>query len=214
MEILKCSGSGEPEEPIYQVVIMQFEDAVTFHGHTCPGLALGYRVAQKALAELEVDRAGDEELVAVVENNSCAVDAIQVVTGCTFGKGNLYFVDNGKQVYSFYRRSSDQAVRIAVKWEGPAESAEEKSAWQKYTNGDRSPEVVKRVAARKKRKYEAVMQADDDELFNISIPEGEAPPKARVYPSVRCNVCGEKVMEPRAFKRDDKWYCIPCHAGM
>ena len=40
-------------------------DAIQFHGHLCPGLALGYRVAKAALKELEADRPHDEELVAV-----------------------------------------------------------------------------------------------------------------------------------------------------
>ncbi|NOZ25951.1 MAG: formylmethanofuran dehydrogenase, partial [Nitrospirae bacterium] len=73
---------------------MTFEDAVRFHGHVCPGLALGYRVSDLVLRELG-PRSEDEELVAIVENNSCAVDAIQVMTGCTFGKGNLIFRDYG-----------------------------------------------------------------------------------------------------------------------
>ena len=76
---------------------MNFDDAVKFHGHACPGLAIGYRVANLALKELG-GRARDEELVAIVENNSCAVDAIQLICGCTFGKGNLIFKDFGKQV--------------------------------------------------------------------------------------------------------------------
>jgi formylmethanofuran dehydrogenase subunit E len=79
-----------------------FEDIVEFHGHVCPGLALGYRVSMFALKELG-ERALDEELVAIVENNSCAVDAVQVITGCTFGKGNLIFKDYGKQVYTFIK---------------------------------------------------------------------------------------------------------------
>ena len=57
---------------------MSFEDAIEFHGHACPGLAIGYRVANLALKELGL-RAKDEELVAIVENNSCAIDAIQFV---------------------------------------------------------------------------------------------------------------------------------------
>ena len=79
-------------------------DVIQFHGHLCPGLALGYRVAKAALRELKTDRPHDEELVAVVENDSCAVDAIQFVTGCTFGKGNLVFRDHGKHVYTFFNR--------------------------------------------------------------------------------------------------------------
>jgi len=42
-----------------------------------------------ALKKLRSHRATDEEFVAIVENDSCSVDAIEVVTGCTMGKGNL-----------------------------------------------------------------------------------------------------------------------------
>ena len=50
-----------------------------------------------------------------MENDSCAVDAIQVVTGCTFGKGNLIFFDFGKQSYTFASRDSGEAVRVSMK---------------------------------------------------------------------------------------------------
>ena len=92
---------------------MNFDDTIKFHGHACPGLAIGYRVASLALKELGL-RARDEELVAIVENNSCAVDAIQLICGCTFGKGNFIFKDFGKQVYTFIRRPQTEAIRIDI----------------------------------------------------------------------------------------------------
>src|SRR5512147_320750 len=93
-------------------------DAIQFHGHLCPGLALGYRVAKAALRELGADRPQDEELVAVVENDSCAADAIQFITGCTFGKGNLIFRDYGKHVYTIFNRRSGRGVRISEDFRG------------------------------------------------------------------------------------------------
>src|SRR5574337_697812 len=93
-------------------------DTIQFHGHLCPGLALGYRVAKAALRELHADRPHDEELVAVVENDSCAADAIQFITGCTFGKGNLIFRDYGKHVYTFYNRGNGSAVRVSEDFRG------------------------------------------------------------------------------------------------
>ncbi|PIV44001.1 MAG: hypothetical protein COS27_03285, partial [Nitrospirae bacterium CG02_land_8_20_14_3_00_41_53] len=30
------------------------------------------------------------------------------------------------------------------------------------------------------------------------------------YPSLRCALCGEKMMEPRARIKDGKIVCIPC----
>ncbi len=57
-----------------------------FHGHMCPGLAMGIRAAEIALERIG-PHAGDEEVVAIVETDMCGVDGIQVLTGCTFGKG-------------------------------------------------------------------------------------------------------------------------------
>ena len=77
---------------------------VQFHGHFCPGLAIGVRAAELALREIG-PRAADEEIVAIVESDMCGVDAIQFMTGCTFGKGNLIHLDYGKNAFTFIRCS-------------------------------------------------------------------------------------------------------------
>ncbi len=188
---------------------MTFEDVVRFHGHVCPGLALGYRISELVLREFG-PRSEDEELVAIVENNSCAVDAIQVMTGCTFGKGNLIYRDYGKQVYTFVKRPSGKALRIAVKWTPPAETEEEKEMWKRYAEGERSEEVLKAVHNRKARKTEAIMNAADNELFEVKKTEIDLPKEARIYPSATCAICGEKVMETSTRFRNGKTVCIPC----
>ena len=186
-----------------------FDDMVDFHGHSCPGLAFGYRVALFALKALG-DRATDEELVAIVENNSCAVDAVQVVTGCTFGKGNLIFRDYGKQAYTFIRRPSGEGIRIAVDWTFPEETDEEKHIWDRYIKGERFDEVLKAVHSRKARKVDMILNANDEELFKISQGTMTLPDEARIYASLRCAVCGEKMMEPRARVKNGEIVCIPC----
>lgn len=188
---------------------MNFDDAVKFHGHACPGLAIGYRVANLALKELGV-RARDEELVAIVENNSCAVDAIQFICGCTFGKGNLICKDLGKQVYTFIRRPHPEALRIAVKWEPPADDPDTEAMWQRYAEGDRSEEVRTAVQDRKASKMKSVLEADDSELFEVKRITLEMPEPARIYKSITCTACGEKVMEPRTRMVNGRVVCIPC----
>ena len=188
---------------------MTFEDTIKFHGHACPGLAMGYRVANLALKEFSL-RARDEELVAIVENNSCAVDAIQFICGCTFGKGNLILKDFGKQVYTFIKRPHSEAVRIAVNWEPPAEDPETEMMWKRYSGGDRSPEVITVVQDRKARKMQTILAADDAELFKINRVEVEMPDAARIYETITCASCGEKVMEPCTRMLGNKLLCIPC----
>ncbi len=78
---------------------------IGFHGHLCPGLAIGYAAAKLALEKLKQKRVRDEELVCITMTDSCAVDAIQFMTGCTLGKGNLIFQDLGKMVFIFIRRT-------------------------------------------------------------------------------------------------------------
>ena len=186
-----------------------FEEAVHFHGHVCPGLAFGYRVAQAAL-EVMGERSRDEELVAVVENRSCAVDAIQVVSGCTFGKGNLVVRDFGKQVYTFLKRPAGEGVRISVKWIAPPEEPEMTACWQRFSQGDRSPEVTRAIKAHKGKKIQAILQADTADLFEIRRVKEQLQEQARVYSSVRCARCGEKVMEPMTLMVDDRLLCLPC----
>ncbi|GAB4390468.1 MAG: FmdE family protein [Thermodesulfovibrionales bacterium] len=197
----------------YKITIVKSLDSVVeFHGHICPGLAMGYRVSVFALRELG-ERAADEELVAVVENDSCAVDAVQAVTGCTFGKGNLIFRDYGKHVYTFVRRPGGDALRVSVNWTAPEETGEEKAAWRKYMAGDRSREVLRAVHDRKARKTDAILNAPDEELFEVRRLKVDLPPEARIHPSVTCSICGEQVMETRARVRDGKPVCMPCAEG-
>lgn len=186
-----------------------FDDIVDFHGHSCPGLALGYRVSLRALREFK-GRSEDEELVAIVENNSCAVDAVQVMTGCTFGKGNLIFKDYGKQVYTFIQRPSGKSIRISVHWQKPAESDEEKAIWERYMKGDHSKKVLDFVHDRKAAKVRHILDADETELMKVTKGRQELPEEARIYPSIQCDECNEKVMEPRARVRSGKILCIPC----
>ncbi len=91
------------------------QQVIRFHGHLCGGILLGYRAARAGVERLGARRAEDEELIAIVENDSCGVDAVQMLTGCTFGKGNLFFRDHGKQVYTFALRPSGRAVRVSRK---------------------------------------------------------------------------------------------------
>lgn len=194
---------------------MEYDDdlkkVIAFHGHICPGVAYGYRVAREAIKQLG-RKAKDEELVAIVENDSCAVDAIQVLTGCTFGKGNLIHRDYGKQVYTFYSRATGEGIRFSIDFDYP-ETPEEKTAWDRFHAGEKTEEVMSRIRSRKARKIQAILSASPEEVMKIRHVTMPVPPEAQIYPGVRCAICGEKVMEPRARVRGGKIICIPCSEG-
>jgi len=167
-----------------------YKDIIAFHGHSCPGLAIGYRMSQAALAFLADKRAADEELVAIVENDACGVDALQCLTGCTFGKGNLLFRDYGKQVYTLYSRKSGNGVRVVFN-----ESA--------LPGGARDNRAVF---------IDWLLQAPDDKIVLFSEVRIEEPEQAKIRKSVSCAFCNEKVMETRTQQINNQTACLPCAA--
>ncbi len=56
-----------------------------------PGSADGSRAAEFAQKYLDIDLDQDEQLLTVAKTNSCRMDAVQAISGYTFGKGNLIF---------------------------------------------------------------------------------------------------------------------------
>ena len=68
-----------------------WDKCVAFHGHECGGLTIGFKASVYAMELLKIDFSKDEEIVCVTENDACGVDAIQVILGCSVGKGNLLF---------------------------------------------------------------------------------------------------------------------------
>lgn len=188
----------------------EWERTVEFHGHSCPGLAVGYRVAQIALKELETVRAADEELVTIVENDACGVDAVQVLTGCSIGKGNLIYRDYGKQVYTFACRNSGRAVRIAVKGSVWRSDPEYRELRKKVFGGEASEEERETFQRYQHDLSHRIMEIPVEDFCVVKQINTELPPKARIFDSHQCAECGESVMEPRARVKGGKIVCIPC----
>ena len=166
----------------------RYTDTVTFHGHSCPGLAIGYRMTQSALSALARYRAEDEELVAIVENDACGVDALQHLSGCTFGKGNLVFKDHGKHAYTLFCRHSRKAVRVV--------STRENFPAAYESNRDRLTQWI--------------LEADEKEIISLAFVEIDEPSHALIHESVSCQYCHESVMAGRARQINDRPACIDC----
>jgi formylmethanofuran dehydrogenase subunit E len=165
-----------------------FEEAVAFHGHVCPGLAIGYRMTVAGLAALSESKALDEEVVAIVENDACGVDAVQLLSGCTFGKGNLIFRDYGKSVYTFYSRKTGKGIRVV---------------W-------RDPQPPVEIAEDRAARVDWILNAPEETLVSIQAVHIDAPPLARIHESISCDRCGERTMATRIRSLGAQQVCIPC----
>lgn len=161
-----------------------WEKAVAFHGHECPGLAIGVRAAQEAIKALDIDFSKDEEVVCVTENDACGVDGIQVILGCSAGKGNLIFRNRGKQAFSVFNRKNGKSVRLVLK-DLPDMDREQKQNF-------------------------ILNEPDVHKIFDFKTPNFELPEAARIFQSVICEVCGEKTAEPMIRLEDGKKCCLDC----
>lgn len=157
-----------------------------FHGHTCPGLASGYRATEVAMGKLgiPIERAKDEELVCISENEACGVDAIQCLLSCTAGKGNMIFRPAGKMAYTFFSRKSGKGVRLVMK---PFDRS-----------GDREA-IMKKI-----------LTAPAEDIFDIKEPKVKIPEKARMFDSVQCDKCGEFCRDDKIRLQEGKKFCIDC----
>lgn len=186
----------------------QIDAAISFHGHWCPGLAIGIRASELALKE--VGSSYDEEIVAITETDMCGVDAVQFLTGCTFGKGNLIFKDRGKIAFSFFRRRDGKALRIIanpfnvkdVEKLGPLHQ-------KKNKEGLNDDETVSWEKIRQDM-IDYVMQSSLDDLFKIKEPIDSLPDMAKILSTLICDSCNEPVMESRTRIIDGKVLCNSC----
>ena len=159
------------------------DKTIEFHGHNCPGLTIGIRVAELARQELDIHQTPN--VVCVTETDMCGVDAIQFLTGCSFGKGNLIHRDFGKSAFTFFNRDTGKGFR---------------AVFQNHIARDEDRD----------RRIQLLLEADLDTLFKVE--KMDAPPvrPARILKSIECGSCGEMTMESRIRLFDGKNLCSPC----
>ncbi len=155
-----------------------------FHGHVCGGLAIGYQAARYAKELLGKEFSNDEELVCVAENDACGVDAIQVLLGCSVGKGNLLFHMRGKQAFSFYDRSGGKSFRLVL-----IEVPEGIDDTMNY-----------------------FLSNEPRDLFTIKEAR-PIPEPAKKFRSYCCSCCGEKTGENWVRLVDGEVRCLDCIEG-
>lgn len=162
-----------------------WNDCVAFHGHECGGLTIGYKASLYAIELLKLEFSEDEQVVCITENDACGVDAIQVMLGCSVGKGNLLFHIRGKQAFSFYNRKTGNSVRLVLK---PKPEGMTKAESFAYYQG-----------------------LQPEEMFEVKETAICLPEKARLFDSYTCNCCGEVTGANWIRLSGDKKLCLDCY---
>ena len=177
-----------------------WEMCISFHGHPCPVLATGYRVAVETLKYLQITDVHKTKLACVIENQVCGADAIQIMLNCTLAKGNIIIRDNGKQVYTVVRQEDGRGVRFSLKneyalpWPDP-DVWPENVGWDELT--------------------EKIINAPATTIFDIQPVETqiEIPFVGHVFQYHKCEGCGELVSEYASHIKYDKIYCNDCYSS-
>ena len=170
------------------------------HGHICAGQILGVRMALYGLRLLGIadpDATDRKRLVAFVEIDRCASDAVGVVTGCRLGRRSLRVRDFGKAAATFYDLAAGRAVRVVAR-----DSARQ-----------RARELHPEIQDRKQQQIVAYREMPDEELFEAQrvrmkvcpeeLPGYKAPP-------VTCACCGESIHFKREVVREGRALCRFC----
>jgi formylmethanofuran dehydrogenase subunit E len=161
-----------------------WQQCIDFHGHVCGGLLIGFQAALYVRELLNINFSEDEDLVCVSENDACGVDAIQVLLGCSVGKGNLLFRLRGKQAFSFFDRQSRRSVRLVLR-------------------------EIKGLS--REEKFEYMQSKQPSELFDIKQPSFVLPERARIFHSLSCASCGENFAENMGRIANGETLCLDCY---
>ncbi|MFC0875124.1 FmdE family protein [Saccharicrinis sp. FJH2] len=186
-----------------------------FHGHKCPAMPNGLRVGSAAMNALGVERTGDSALHAILDlgENHCATcfaDGIQVITGCTFGKGNIEKTHKGKWALTLIDKKTNRAVRVTPTAE--AMLANKKTTFFKdYREKGVPPtqvpdDVVEPLVVK-------VMNAPEDKMMKISeVFEYQWKQPVHSFNSFVCEECGEMTVMEYGRVKGDKKVCMECAA--
>ena len=161
-----------------------WEACAGFHGHKCGGLAIGFQAAWYASQLLGLNFSEDEEVVCVAENDACGVDAIQVMLGCSIGKGNLLFRMRGKQAFNFFNRKTGKSVRLVL-------------------------QDIQEIP--KEERMTHILSTNPSDLFLVKPVSFELPETARIFQSYPCENCGEVVAENAVRMENGKKLCLDCY---
>lgn len=162
-----------------------WQDCVAFHGHACGGLTIGYKASLYAIELLNLEFSADEQVVCIAENDACGVDGIQVMLGCSIGKGNLLFHMRGKSAYSFYNRKTGKSVRLVLK---------------------PKPEGMTREAS-----FAYYQACKPEEMFDVKETTIAVPETARLFDSYTCDCCGETTGANWIRLAGDRKLCLDCY---
>lgn len=190
-----------------------------FHGHICPGIALGIMATLTGLKEmciLDAVNSGMEDMLAIVETNACFSDGVQCISGCTLGNNALIYRDFGKTAVTFVLRRLPHGVRVRVTPEYAKIIDEGEPRFfplMKKVVAQRSGSKEDEAAFMQAGRHAAVhlLRQPPKRYLVTTVVKPDLPPYAPITDTSTCTVCGEPFMSVKGvFGEDGKPVCREC----
>ena len=195
------------EECVHMSDREEFNRVVEFHGCYCLDIAVGYRVAKALLREMADEIQNMKEVFAQIGSSTCAVDAIQKITGCTLGKRNLIVSDLGKPVYILQNGRTKSAVRVYVHyWDNFDQSV----LGVLKTQGKTDPEGKRRLNEYLDKQIQYILTTPEKDLFTWRRITLDAPVTGGKFEAIPCEKCGEYVNSHFIQSIDEHPLCKEC----
>jgi len=182
-----------------------------FHGHRCPFMPIGYRMGKIAMEKLRVGKVKDHGAFALSEMGighpqTCMMDGIQAVTGCTYGKLMMERLNYGK-VALILHAPKKGSVRVSALPEFLDElGKKEFFAYRKkgIEPSEIPPSVVEDAVS-------LVLKLPEEKIFKLEMLEGFTFSRPNSsFNKAKCSTCGEYVFERYLRMAKGKQTYIPC----
>lgn len=190
-----------------------YKAALLLHGHRCPAMPMGLRAGQAALQALDVERAMDGQLTALVEIDSdhcatCYADGVMMATGCTFGKGNIRKLGYGKFVLTLIDNKTGRSVRVATR-NDVIKHNQESEFIQFRKNGVPASKIASELID---PAIDLILSEPDENLFKTDMVQEGKITSGRLHDfnTQICEECSEVMVERYARIKNGKTVCIPC----
>lgn len=168
------------------------------HSHLCPRQILGVRLGLAGMKALGFSRPPSKKrLLLITESDGCFADGLSAATGCTVGHRTLRVEDYGKTAAVFVNIASGQAVRVA-----PVLDIRQRA--NIYAPGESSHYIAQMLA------YQVMPPGEMFTVRAVTLTTSSAAILSRPGLRVKCDTCGEEIMNEREINRGTLTLCRAC----
>lgn len=193
---------------------ISLQQVVNFHGHICPELAIGGKFCEFVQNLFNTGAIPTSGFSVLAENNTSALDAIQVLLGATVGNQRLQVMDYGKHNYTLFSKIEKRGWKLKMKDFPFAEEEHYRELERKIVSHQAVFDDVVMFQQLLDAMIRRIMAFTPEELFEIEeTGVGNIPVESTTVYLV-CAVCGEKMLSSRGVVQGRMTVCMPCFQKM